>query len=186
MLDKFKRRRRAKRFIEALEESRPKALKLGELSFKYIQCVYYLMREPIKLEGEDEYVAQALGMHPEYHKLFEGDLQEGENEEFIHQTTDGMSPGLHLGVHSAVFKQLDEKDPPEVFECYEKLRHNGLSRHNILHVLGAAWLGILHDFQEGFAPPQAIERYVERLRGLIDSSPRTFDAAMKVLEGVYE
>lgn len=74
------------------------------------------MREPTKLEGEDKYVAQALGMHPEYHNLFEGDFQEAENEEFIHQTIEGMSPGLHLTVHSAVFKQLDEKDPPEVFE----------------------------------------------------------------------
>jgi len=50
-----------------------------------------------------------------------------------------MNPRLHLTVHEIVATQLADDDPPEVWATARRLRRLGYGRHEILHMLGAAF-----------------------------------------------
>jgi hypothetical protein len=54
-----------------------------------------------------------------------------------------MNPRLHLALHEVVANQLADDDPPEVWATAQRLRKLGYSRHEILHMLGAAMAGQL-------------------------------------------
>jgi len=187
MINKLIKKHRAGKYRKAAEAT-PEATRkeLHELSFEYLQAIYGLMRTSQKLEGEDKHTAEALGMHPEFHKMFEGDYQDYEDEEFISVSLDGMSPGLHLGIHSSVLKQLEEQNPPEIVECYESLKRSGITRHNIHHILGMAWSGIFVELEHGYSVEQANDRYAERLRKLMEAKVRTIEMAMAFLKETFD
>jgi hypothetical protein len=67
--------------------------------------------------------------HPELHPELETMLVDGHE----------MNPRLHLTVHEIVATQLADDDPPEVWATAQRLRRLGYGRHEILHMLGAAF-----------------------------------------------
>lgn len=47
----------------------------------------------------------------------------------------GFSPRFHLTLHEVIANQLWDNDPPEVWQAAQRLRDQGVDRHNILHAL---------------------------------------------------
>jgi hypothetical protein len=75
----------------------------------------------------DERALLIKGEHPELHDaLAERDFD-----------TDaaGFSPRFHLTMHEVIANQLWDDDPPEVWQAAQRLRDQGLERHDILHEL---------------------------------------------------
>jgi Plasmid pRiA4b ORF-3-like protein/Domain of unknown function (DUF1841) len=75
----------------------------------------------------DERALLIKGEHPELHEaLAEPDFD-----------TDaaGFSPRFHLTMHEVIANQLWDNDPPEVWQAAQRLRDQGLERHDILHEL---------------------------------------------------
>ena len=47
------------------------------------------------------------------------------------------NPFLHIMLHSAIERQLESKNPIEVFQFYNSMRKRKISRHDTIHLLGA-------------------------------------------------
>lgn len=50
-------------------------------------------------------------------------------------TSAGFSPRFHLTIHEVIANQLWDDDPPEVWQAAQRLRDQGLDRHDVLHKL---------------------------------------------------
>jgi hypothetical protein len=51
------------------------------------------------------------------------------------QTAAGFSPRFHLTMHEVIANQLWDNDPPEAWQAAQRLRDQGIERHDILHAL---------------------------------------------------
>jgi hypothetical protein len=67
------------------------------------------------------------GEHPELHAAL-ADLD-------FDPKAVGFSPRFHLTMHEVIANQLWANDPPEVWQAAQRLRDQGVDRHNILHAL---------------------------------------------------
>jgi hypothetical protein len=76
------------------------------------------------------------GEHPEYHEALADPLWDDD--------IDGVNPRLHLVIHEIVANQLWADDPPEAWQAAQRLRDQGLDRHDILHELMGAAVEHLH------------------------------------------
>lgn len=76
------------------------------------------------------------GEHPEYHDALADPSFDGE--------MDGHSPRLHLTMHEIIANQLWDNDPPEVWQAAQRLRDNGMDRHDILHELLGVMIEHMH------------------------------------------
>lgn len=75
----------------------------------------------------DERALLIKGEHPELH--------EGPAEPDYDTDVAGFSPRFHLTMHEVIANQLWDNDPPEVWQAAQRLRDQGLERHDILHEL---------------------------------------------------
>lgn len=64
-------------------------------------------------------------------------LIKGEHPELqdVDTTSAGFSPRFHLTIHEVIANQLWDDDPPEVWQAAQRLRDQGLDRHDVLHRL---------------------------------------------------
>lgn len=76
------------------------------------------------------------GEHPEYHEALADPLWDGD--------VDGVNPRLHFVIHEIVANQLWADDPPEAWQAAQRLRDQGMVRHDILHELMGAAVKHLH------------------------------------------
>jgi hypothetical protein len=67
------------------------------------------------------------GEHPELHEALA-------DPNFDPQAV-GFSPRFHLTMHEVIANQLWDNDPPEVWQAAQRLRDQGVDRHDILHRL---------------------------------------------------
>ena len=76
-----------------------------------------------------------------------------------------INPRLHITIHEVVTSQLLADDPPEVWQTARRLLDAGYGRHEILHMIGAAFAtelwNVLHE-----GKPADTARYVQALRAL--------------------
>ena len=47
------------------------------------------------------------------------------------------NPFLHITLHAAVERQLEAKDPIEVYQFYNSMRKKKYPRHDTIHLIGA-------------------------------------------------
>jgi hypothetical protein len=85
---------------------------------------------------QDERGLLIRGEHPEYDEVLADPLAEDE--------VDGHSPRLHLTMHEVIANQLWDNDPPEVWQAAQRLRDQGINRHDILHGLAAVLVKYMH------------------------------------------
>lgn len=76
------------------------------------------------------------GEHPELHEAL-ADLH-------FDAEAAGFNPRLHLTMHEVIANQLWDDDPPEVWQAAQRLRDEGMERHDILHALAEVMLTHLH------------------------------------------
>jgi hypothetical protein len=73
---------------------------------------------------------------------------------------------VHACFHVVVENQLAE-GVPEVLDAYNRLRRDGLSRHDALHALGYVLVTNIHSaFKAINTKPNLNERYLEELKSL--------------------
>jgi hypothetical protein len=75
----------------------------------------------------DERALLIRGEHPELHEAL-ADLD-------FDTDAAGFSPRFHLTMHEVIANQLWDDDPPEVWQVAQRLRDQGVDRHDILHRL---------------------------------------------------
>ena len=90
-------------------------------------------------------------------------IEDGEREVLVGD--EAVNPQLHITLHEIVASQLWADDPPEVWETARRLLDAGYGRHEILHMIGAAFAtelwNVLHE-----GKPADTARYVQALRAL--------------------
>ena len=75
---------------------------------------------------------------------------------------------LHAAIHVVVENQLALGDPAAVRDAMERLQREQLSRHDAVHAIGTAVSELLLELSDTSAgdPKAALDRYVEKLKGL--------------------
>jgi Domain of unknown function (DUF1841) len=76
-----------------------------------------------------------------------------------------VNPRLHITIHEVVASQLWADDPPEVWETARRLLDAGYERHEILHMIGAAFTSELWTVWHERKPADT-SRYVHALQAL--------------------
>jgi hypothetical protein len=117
--------------------------------------------------------------HEEYQNEFEiaDHLQDHE-----YDTEREGNPFLHIAIHAVVENQLEARDPIEVYQFYNAMRKHAVSRHEIVHIIGAILAPLIFEVkQEG--QPFDLERYVRILKKCKTKKPhKVWDA----IEGAFE
>jgi hypothetical protein len=80
---------------------------------------------------------------------------------------------LHAAIHVVVENQVALRDPAAVGETLTRLQHEGLSRHDAIHAVGATVTELLLDLSNAPTADRAatIQRYVDRLAHITDQCP---------------
>ena len=81
---------------------------------------------------------------------------------------EGANPDLHLAIEEMIVKQVENKDPPEIYEAYEALLAIGTEPHEARHVIGRVFTEMLWEGSQmakrGQQPDE--EFYLRRIRYL--------------------
>lgn len=87
------------------------------------------------LSGEDKRLAKVMIEHKnQYSNQFEmGDL----TYEHEYDANSEENPFLHIMLHSAIERQLESKNPIEVYQFYNSMRKKKVSRHDTIHLIAA-------------------------------------------------
>jgi hypothetical protein len=87
------------------------------------------------LFGEDKRLAKVMIEHKDqYFNQFEMGVLTYDHE---YDANSEENPFLHVMLHSAIERQLESKNPIEVFQFYNSMRKRKISRHDTIHLLGA-------------------------------------------------
>lgn len=87
------------------------------------------------LSGEQKWLAKVMLDHEdEYFNQFEmADL----TYDHEYDVDSEENPFLHITLHAAVERQLEAKDPIEVYQFYNSMRKNKISHHDTIHLIAA-------------------------------------------------
>ncbi|MEK7249331.1 MAG: DUF1841 family protein [Bacteroidota bacterium] len=114
------------------------------------------------LEGEDKAFGDLLMQHKEYYSTWDAADKLMDKE---YDTETEVNPFAHLALDAAVVNQLDNANPPQVKETYERLTLQGASHlaaiHSIAYELATEIWQAGHDRK-----PFNTERYARQLRRL--------------------
>lgn len=110
------------------------------------------------LAGAQARLAQVMREHPEYQAAFERPGEAG-------PAAEGVNPFLHVALHVAVETQLETGEPAEAAETLERLMAAGLTRHQALHRIGAAFTEEIAEMQRQGRPFDRAG-YARRLQAL--------------------
>ena len=86
-----------------------------------------------KLSGEEKWLAKVMLEHQdEYFNQFEmADL----THDHEYDVESDENPFLHITLHAAVERQLEAKDPIEVYQFYNSMRKKKYPRHDTIHLI---------------------------------------------------
>ena len=87
------------------------------------------------LSGEEKWLAKVMLEHQEeYFNQFEmADL----TYDHGYDVESEENPFLHISLHAAVERQLETKDPIEVYQFYNSMRKRKVSHHDTIHYIAA-------------------------------------------------
>ena len=87
------------------------------------------------LSGEEKWLAKVMLEHQEeYFNQFEmADL----TYDHEYDVESEENPFLHISLHAAVERQLETKDPIEVYQFYNSMRKRKVSHHDTIHLIAA-------------------------------------------------
>ena len=123
--------------------------------------IWQAAKEGQALTGEEKRFADAMQAHPEYHNAWKFSDVVGP----VNYEVEGVNPYLHIAAHVMIEAQLEQNDPPEAAPALERLRTNGIDRHQAIHQIAAEMFEVMFPvLKEGKAFD--IQRYRKRLRRL--------------------
>ena len=110
--------------------------------------------ETLPIEPLEAQVADIIALHPEYHGLLEGPVDELDKD----YTPEGgqENPFLHMGLHLALREQLSTGRPPACRTTYQQLLHKIGDAHEVEHRMMECLGQALYQTQiNGSAPDEA-------------------------------
>jgi hypothetical protein len=134
---------------------------LRQASRENFHRIWEAVKEGRALSAEEKRFADAMQAHPEYHNTWEFSDVVGSAPYPI----EGVNPFLHIAAHVMIEAQLEASDPPETARALERLRENGLDRHEAIHRIAAVMFEVMFPvLKEG--KDFDVHRYKKRLRRL--------------------
>jgi len=93
------------------------------------------------LSGEEKWLAKVMLEHQEeYFNQFEiADL----TYDHEYDVDSEENPFLHITLHAAVERQLEAKDPIEVYQFYNSMRKKKASHHDTVHLIAAILMPLM-------------------------------------------
>jgi len=111
----------------------------------------------------------AVNDHPEYQRGLEnGTLP----EEVVDEHGNLINPRLHLEMHAIIERQLAADEPEGVVEIAGQLEAQGVSRHEIRHLMAEPLVGQIWDMLQGNEANFDERRYLRELRGIVRKRSR--------------
>ncbi|MFI5342112.1 MAG: DUF1841 family protein [Candidatus Methylomirabilales bacterium] len=134
---------------------------LREANRENFHRIWQAAKEGRALSAEEKRFADTMGAHPEYHNAWEFSDVVGP----VNYEVEGVNPFLHIAAHVMIEAQLEKNDPPEAAQALERLRTNGIDRHQAIHHIASEMFEVMFPvLKEGKAFD--IQRYRKRLRRL--------------------
>jgi hypothetical protein len=123
--------------------------------------IWEAAKEGRALTAEEKRFADAMQAHPEYHNAWEFSDVVGP----VEYEVEGVNPFLHIAAHVMIEAQSEANDPPEAGQALERLRRNGIDRHQAVHQIAAVMFEVMFPvLKEGKVFDS--QRYRKRLRRL--------------------
>lgn len=87
------------------------------------------------LEGRRRILGQLMLEHPEYQYFWEIPYQFVESDLQKAFKGEGVDPDLHLATETDILEQIQNENPPEIYEAYKSLLSIGVEAHEARHVI---------------------------------------------------
>ena len=94
---------------------------------------WYKYQEQKPLTALEKQIVEVIIIHPEYHRMLEGDIQTLEATHFPELGQE--NPFLHMGLHLAIRDQVATDSPPGIREVYQQLQARYQDISAIEHML---------------------------------------------------
>lgn len=128
-----------------------------------------------ELSDEEKLLSKIMLEHEEYHNQFEIlDLLHDHKYDFQSE----VNPPLHVIFHAVIENQLASKDPIEVYQFYNSMRQNKVSRHETIHCIATIFSYLIQGVLTG-AGGFDDERYRSLLKRLKNREPDKIAPAME-------
>jgi hypothetical protein len=155
-----------------MEDKRRNAFSsIVSLNHEYYCLIWKLVKsgELEDLEGRGRLLGQLMLEHPQYQYFWEIPYSFGKIELERALEEERANPDAHLQIELIILEQIENRDPPEIYEAYEALLKIGKeaheARHVISRVLGEVLYQRLHMARKGQQPPDE-DFYLRRIRYL--------------------
>lgn len=120
------------------------------------------------LEGRGRILGQLMLKHPQYQYFWEIPYPFAETELEKAWEEEGGNPDLHLTIEAMILEQIENREPPEIYQAYESLLRIGVEEHEVRHVIGRVFTEMLyegsHMAEKGQQPDE--DFYLRRIRYL--------------------
>ena len=119
------------------------------------------------LPADQQRLGRIMMEHEQYHNQFEiADLLHDHQYDFDSE----VNPFVHIAFHEIIETQLESKEPIEVFQFYNAMKKNKISKHEIIHLTGFIFSHLLFEVFKKQAPFDN-QRYKSLLRRCKDRKP---------------
>jgi hypothetical protein len=115
--------------------------------------------------SEEQAFEIALADHPEWREDWENDTLP---EEIEGEDGEPMNPRMHLMIHVIVERQLAADEPAGIVEVGRRLAEHGVSRHDIRHEIGRAFIEQFWQMQQ-YGAAFDEDQYMDDLEDIIRS-----------------
>jgi hypothetical protein len=137
-----------------------------ELSHEHVYQLWQAAKLGGHFEGDDAQLVQAMHDHPEYYEIWDHAREFGQEQ----MTIGGVTPLMHVLMHTAVENQAAQNNPPQVRAVLEYKMSHQMPRHEAVHEIAnefaqMLWLA-LHDHQafDNDAYRKRLDRLLSRSR----------------------
>jgi hypothetical protein len=128
-----------------------------------------------ELSDEEKLLASIMLEHEEYHNQFEIlDLL----HDHQYDVQSEVNPLLHVIFHAVIENQLAAREPMEVYQFYNAMRQNKVSRHEAIHCIGTIFSYLIQGVLTGTGSFDD-EKYRSLLKKLKNRKPDKIVAAME-------
>ena len=114
------------------------------------------------LEGEEKVLGELMQAHTEYHAVWDK-ADKLVNKKYDPETD--VNPFAHIAIDAAVVNQIEQRNPPEVRQVYNRLRAKGLSHLEAIHKIDLVFVEELWHVLK-HRKPFDTARYVKKVKRL--------------------
>jgi hypothetical protein len=136
---------------------------------------HYARQHLDTLSDKDQSLARIMLEHEQYHNQFEmADLLHDHHYDIDSE----VNPFIHIIFHQIIENQLASREPIEVFQFYNAMRNNKVSRHETIHSIATIFSFLLHKVLKD--PSEFdLEKYKSLLRRFKNKKPEKIMPALE-------